>query len=162
MDFIRAWILIFILGGFNNENVFQLTKARNNKISSFKCSCNKEQSCNSFYTGGKTVSFFNLTSTLNSAQIDLYSYLNFVLTLISPQSYFHLKFHLFFFLTLLLRSQLVVQPQHAMLIMKSLMHGVNMVHTILVKITDIINQSNSVMFSKSKYQQNTGPEKDSQ
>ena len=49
-----------------------------------------------------------------------------------------------------------------MSIMKSLMHGVNMVHTILVKTIEIINHSNSVMFSRSKYQPNTGPEKDSQ
>jgi len=46
--------------------------------------------------------------------------------------------------------------------MKSLMHGPNMVHTILAKIIEIINHSNSVMFSRSKYQQNIGPEKDSQ
>ena len=104
--------------------------------------------------------FFYLNTTLNSAQIDLHSYLNFILTLISPQSYFYFYFKVFS--NLLLRSQLVVQPQHAMSIMKSLMHGVNMVHTILVKITEIINQSNSVMFSKSKYQQNIGLEKDSQ
>ena len=60
------------------------------------------------------------------------------------------------------RSQLVAQPQHAMSIMKSLMHGPNMVHTILAKIIEIINHSNSVMFSRSKYQQNIGPEMDSQ
>ena len=60
------------------------------------------------------------------------------------------------------RFQLVAQHQHAMSIMRSLMHGVSMVHTILVKITEIINQSNSVMFLKSKFQQNIGQEKDSQ
>ena len=49
-------IIIWILGGFDNENVFQLMRQKNNKISSFKCNCNKEQSCNSFYTGGKNVS----------------------------------------------------------------------------------------------------------
>ena len=42
------------------------------------------------------------------------------------------------------------------------MHGVSMVHTILAKTIEIINQSNSVMFSRLKYQPNTGPEKDFQ
>ena len=70
--------------------------------------------------------------------------------------------HSYFTLTQLFRFHLVVQLQHVMSIMKSLMLGVNMVHTILAKITEIINQSNSVMFSKSKYQQNIGQEKDSQ
>ena len=57
MNFNQAQVLFWILGGFNNENVFQFKGGKNNKISSFKCNCNKEQSCNSFYTGGKSVSF---------------------------------------------------------------------------------------------------------
>ena len=74
--------------------------------------------------------------------------LNFSSAQIHPHSYFTP--------TQLFRFHLVVQLQHAMSIMKSQMHGVNMMHTILV------NQSNSVMFSKSKFQQNIGLEKDSQ
>ena len=140
MNFNQAQVLFWILGGFNNENVFQFKGGKNNKISSFKCNCNKEQSCNSFYTGGKSVSFrFHLNPYLTPNFYDSKLFLN-----------------------LLLRFQLVVQLQHAMLIMKSQMHGVNMVHTILAKTTEIINQSNSVMFSKSKYQQNIGLEMDSQ
>ena len=47
-----------VLGGFNNENNHQIMKGKNNKISSYKCSCNKDQSCNSFYSNGKNVSSF--------------------------------------------------------------------------------------------------------
>ena len=100
----------------------------------------RRQNCKSFLNSSHN--YFTLTTNYYTP------------VLIHPDSYFNL--------TLLFRFHLVVQLQHAMSIMKSQMHGVNMMHTILVKITEIINQSNSVMFSKSKYQQNIGLEKDSQ
>ena len=84
-------IIIWILGGFDNENVFQLMRQKNNKISSFKCNCNKEQSCNSFYTGGKNVSSIYL---LFSPKLYINPHLYLTLTLISlkPKFFPHSHF----------------------------------------------------------------------
>jgi hypothetical protein len=42
-------------GGFSNTNIVQLLKTRNNKVSSFKCTCEKERTCENFYMDGKSV-----------------------------------------------------------------------------------------------------------
>ena len=91
LQIVSVCIRTLILGGFDNENVFQLMRQKNNKISSFKCNCNKEQSCNSFYTGGKNVSSFY---PLISPQLYIHPYLYLTLTLISlkPKFFPHSDF----------------------------------------------------------------------
>ena len=135
---IRFWNdLIYFKGGFENENTFQLKKAKDNKISSYKCSCNKDQSCSSFYSNGKTVSV-NCEVCLGNLGAKENKQLRFLQ---------------------------IVQFQHVMSTTKLLMPGANAVYTILVaKITILLAQitSSSAMFSKSKCQQSIGQKQDSQ
>ena len=49
-------------------------KGKNNKISSYKCSCNKDQSCKSFYSSGKNVSSIQTFLLNTTSYSQRYSY----------------------------------------------------------------------------------------
>ena len=57
-------------------------KGKNNKISSYKCSCNKDQSCSSFYSNGK-----NVSSKICSANSPCTMWVVYILTIFPDSSW---------------------------------------------------------------------------